>query len=405
MKILLVTQNFYPENFKSNDIAFELVKKGYDVEALVGIPNYPEGKYYEGYGIFRKRVDKINGVKIYRAFQSPRGSVAGIFGLSLNYLTFVLSACIWAFFLALFKRYSCVLVHQTSPVTQAIPAIIVKKIRRIPLYTWVLDLWPDALKAGSGIENRNILAAANRVVRFIYDHSDKILISSKGFAELIVQKGAYNNKLVYYPNWADDLLNMHCTEIPPLPKGFIIMMAGNLGRTQRLDAVMRAVLELRDIPFLKWVFIGDGNEKNLIEEFAKKNNMEGHVYTLGRFPPSAMPAFFKAANAMLLSLKADYPHHRAVVPARLQSYMAAGRPVLAMVEGGAAKIIREANCGYVVNGTDYISLADVIRNNVLTDIATFEKLGQNGRKYFEENYTKDVAIDRLIRIIEKTDDK
>src|SRR5690554_4329474 len=150
-KILLVTQNFYPENFKSNDIAFELVKKGYEVDVLTSIPNYHEGRYYKGYGIFSKRVQRIDRVKIYRALQTPRGKKASSIGLSLNYLTYAFFASIWAFFFALFKRkYHSVIVHQTSPITQAYPGIVVSKVLKVPLYMWVLDIWPDAMISGGG---------------------------------------------------------------------------------------------------------------------------------------------------------------------------------------------------------------------------------------------------------------
>ena len=180
MRVLIVTQYFYPENFKSNDMAFELKKRGFDVDVLVGIPNYPEGKYYDGYGIFKKRFEILNGVRVFRAFQFPRGKKSG-FRISLNYLSFALSASVWAFFLAIFYRYHCVIVHEPSPITQGFPAVVVKKIQKIPLYFWVLDIWPDAMKSGGSINNKTILSSVDKIVKFMYNNSDKILISSKGF--------------------------------------------------------------------------------------------------------------------------------------------------------------------------------------------------------------------------------
>ena len=145
MRVLIVTQNFFPENFKSNDIAFELAKREHDVSVLTAIPNYPDGVYYKGFGLFKRRIETIDGVKIYRAFLTPRGQKPSSRSLSLNYLTYVFFATLWVlFYFAWKKRYDAIIVHQTSPITQAIPAIILKKLRRTPVYTWVLDIWPDS---------------------------------------------------------------------------------------------------------------------------------------------------------------------------------------------------------------------------------------------------------------------
>ena len=162
-----MTQYFFPENFKSNDIAFELTKKGFEVDVLVGIPNYPEGKYFKGYSLFHKRTEKINGVRVYRVFQTPRGRKCTGFRLSLNYLSYMLCASFWAIFLAIFKNYDCVIVHQPSPITQAIPAIILKRIQNIPLYTWVLDIWPDSIISGSGIKNKILLLFSITIIHIL----------------------------------------------------------------------------------------------------------------------------------------------------------------------------------------------------------------------------------------------
>ncbi len=397
MKVLIVTQNFYPENFKGNDIAFELAKRGHKVDVLTGIPNYPAGKYFEGYGIFKKRNEKMNGVRIMRSFQIPRGKSKP--GLVWNYLSFFFFASIRGFLLAMSNRYDCVFVQQTSPIIQAYPAIIVKKLQKIPLYMWILDIWPDSMVSGSGIKNESVIGIMNGCVKNIYNNCDRILISSKRFAELIISKGNYSDKLVYFPNWCEDLLNMTKEEIPKLPEGFIIMMAGNLGGAQKLDMVMNAALETKDLKEVKWVFVGDGSKKKWLEEFAKENHLEETVFTMGRYPFKTMPTFFSYANAMLLTLKSDWPHLKAVVPARLTSYMAAGRPVLAMVDGGSADLINESQCGYSVPADDYKALANMIREKVLPDKNRFEKMGENGYKFFEKNFTIDICMNHLEQII------
>lgn len=401
MKILIVSQNFWPESFRSNDIAFELAKRGYKVDVLAGIPDYPEGFYYKGYGVFSKRIQTINGIKIYRALSISRGQNKK-WRLALNYLSFAFFGSIWAFFMSLFKNYDCVIVHTPSPVTQALPAVLVKKMMRIPLLSWVLDLWPEAMQSGAGINNKHILSIVDEFVKFVYTNSDKILIGSEEFGPIISQKGDFKKKIEYFPNWYDDLLFMPKNyPIPKLPEGFIIMLAGNLGISQNLDAVLQAALEMKDDKMIKWVIVGDGSKKNWVDESIIALNLQNNVFTLGRFPLEAMPSFFKAADAMLLTLSGEYSDLKLVVPNRLQSYMAAARPVLAMIDGAAADLILKTNCGYSVNAGDYKSLTKTIREKVLLDLNSFEKLGTNGRKYFENNFQKENCINNLCEIIAK----
>lgn len=415
-RVLLVTQYFYPENFKSNELAFELVKRGYEVDALVGIPNYPEGKYFKGYGIFKKRHEVVNGVNVYRCFQTPRGK--GGWRLPVNYFSFVVFGCLRVLFHLAWKHYDCIIGHEPSPIFQAYPALLLRKIKKIPFYYWIMDLWPDAMMSGGGVKNKKILNFVDKLVKGIYNQSDKILITSKPFRRAINEKGDYDKKIVYYPNWSVDMsfdklrnrseeskegnerLESLCSSIPALPEGFKIMIAGNLGSAQCLDKVAEVMMELKDVKEVKWVFVGDGSKKAWLDEYIKENGLEENAVTVGRFPAETMPLFFAQANAMLCTLKGGFRHLEMVVPARLQSYMSAGRPVLAMLGEGGAEIIEESGCGYVVPAGDSKALAQVIRKKVLTDKEGFEAMGAMGRKYYEENYMLDMCIDKLVRIIE-----
>lgn len=399
MRILLVTQYFYPEVFKSNDLAFELVKRGHHVDALVGIPNYPEGKYFKGYGIFRKRHEIVNGVNIYRVFQTPRGR--GGWRLPINYFTFVISGCLRVLFqFAWKKKYDCIIGHEPSPIFQAYPALLLRKLRKIPFYYWIMDLWPDAMMSGGGVKNQKILNFVDRLVKGIYKRTDKILITSERFREPIAAKGDFRDKIIYFPNWSDDILQMDDSyDIPKLPEGFKIMIAGNLGKSQNLEAVTEVMLGVKDIPEVKWVFVGGGSRREWLEKFIKENGMEDSAVCLGQYPFKAMPAFYKKADAMLVTLRAGFSHLEAVVPARLQSYMSAGRPVLAMIGCGGADIIEESQCGYAVPAGDSEALIAVIKEKMLANKETFEKMGENGRKYYEENYRLDMCIDNLEEII------
>lgn len=397
-RILLVAQNFYPEFFKSNDIASEMVKRGHCVDVLTGIPNYPEGVFPNGYGVFKKRIDNYKGAKVYRAFQIPRGRKASGIRLAINYLSFAFTSTFWVLFFFLFKKkYDAIIIHQTSPVTQSLPGILLGKLKRIPIYTWVLDIWPDAMRSGGNVKNETIIGLIDSFTQWVYRNSHKILISSKDFRELINRKANYNNKITHFPNWCDDMKAMPLLEIPPLPKGFKIMMAGNLGTAQDIRTVMNAVILLKDNHSIQWIFVGDGSEKAYIEEYISNNNI-ANVTLTGRRPFNEMPAYFKEADAMLLTLRAEYPHLKAVVPARLQSYMSAGKAILGMVDGGSCTVIKECECGLCAEAGDYQSLA----KNILTLSSNNEAkimMGKNARRYYEEYFTTDICISNLERII------
>lgn len=399
MRILLVTQYFYPEVFKSNDLAFELARRGHHVDALVGIPNYPEGKYFKGYGLFKKRHEVINGVNVYRCFQIPRGR--GGWRLPINYFSYVISGCLWVlFFFTWRKKYDCIIGHEPSPIFQAYPALLLRKLRRTPFYYWIMDLWPDAMMSGGGVKNKLLLGFIDKLVKGIYRQTDKILITSKRFREPIAAKGDFADKIIYFPNWSDDILNMpQDYDIPLLPDGFRIMIAGNLGKSQNLEAVTEVMLGLKDVPEVKWIFVGGGSRKDWLEQFIQENGLKDRAICVGQYPFKAMPAFFKRADAMLVTLRAGFSHLEAVVPARLQSYMSAGRPVLAMIGCGGADIIEESKCGYAVPAGDSVTLIELIKGKVLTNKAVFEQMGQNGRDYYEKNYRLDMCIDNLERII------
>ena len=399
MRILLVTQYFYPEVFKSNDLAFELVKRGHQVDALVGIPNYPEGEYFKGYGLFKKRHEVVNGVKVYRAFQTPRGK--GGWRLPVNYFSFVISGCLWVLLIfAWRKKYDCIIGHEPSPIFQAYPALLLRKLRKSPFYYWIMDLWPDAMKSGGGVKNKKVLNFVDSLVKGIYKQTDKILITSERFRDAISAKGDFADKIIYFPNWSDDILEMDDSyETPKLLDGFKIMIAGNLGKSQNLEAVTEVMLGLKDIPEVKWVFVGGGSRKEWLESFIKEHGLEDRAVCLGQYPFKAMPAFYKQADAMLVTLRAGFPHLEAVVPARLQSYMSAGRPVLAMIGCGGADIIEESKCGYAVPAGDSKALIDVIKNKVLTNRESFRKMGENGRNFYMNHYRLNDCIDNLERII------
>jgi glycosyltransferase involved in cell wall biosynthesis len=264
-----------------------------------------------------------------------------------------------------------------------------------------MDLWPDAMKSGGGVKNEKVLNFVDKLVKGIYKRTDIILITSKRFREPIAAKGDFADKIIYFPNWSDDILQMDDSfEIPQLPDGFKIMIAGNMGKAQDLDSVSKVMLGLKDVPEVKWIFVGGGSRKEWMEHFIKENGLENQAVCLGQYPFKAMPAFYKQADAMMVTLRGGFPHLEAVVPARLQSYMSAGRPVPAMIGCGGADIIKESECGFSVAPGAVESMVSLIKNVVLADKASFEMMGQKGREYYQKHYRLSDCIDNLERIIE-----
>ena len=402
MKILLVTQYFYPENFKSNDIAIELTKRGHEVTVLTGLPNYPEGKIYKSYGFFKRTKEYYQGVNVIRTWLVPRDKGGGI-RLFLNYFSWAFFASFRAFSLSFQKKFDVVIVHETSPITQGFPAIVVKKIQKIPLHFWVLDLWPESLTSAGGITNKYVLSFFTTMVKYIYNNSDKILISSKGFKESINSKGNYSDRLVYFPNWAEDsiLTGNIDYSIPNLPQGFKIIFAGNIGAAQDVDSIIKSALLLKEKIDIHFIFLGDGRNKEQLEDFVLKNDLNNTVHFLGRFPIEAMKTFFEQADVLLVSLK-DEMIFNLTVPAKLQAYMCAKKPILGMLNGEGAEIINEAKCGFSVDAGNFEGLAKIILEMQKMNIEDRLQLGSNGFSFYQENFILKKCIDNLEMILMTT---
>lgn len=399
-RVLIVTQYFYPENFRINELAYELVKDGYVVDALVGIPNYPKGKFFEGYGLLKKRRESKNGVNIYRCFQFPRGAKSSNIRLSLNYLSFVFCATIWVLFKFAFKKkYDAIISFEPSPITQILPAIFLGKIRKTKVLSWIQDIWPDSIISSTTEKQQRVLKPIlNSVTEYVYKHSDKILISSPGMKDLVCRQFNYSDKIEYVPNWSDDFQNGHIEEVPMMPKGFNLVMAGSINDGLGIDDLIRFLDLLKDKKDINIVFIGGGSRKDYLEEYVKLHNLT-NVYLLGMFPYNKMPSFYAKADAMLLTLaKRKEQHLNATIPSRLQSYLSAGKPVFAMIGSGARQVIEEANCGFVAPSGDYRALAKLVLDNYQNQ-SLLQELGDNSRKVFLKQFTIEVGVEHFKQLI------
>lgn len=394
MKILIETPHFYPENFKCNDMAFELQKRGHQVTVLTAIPDYPEGKFYKGYGVFKKRREIIKGVDVRRSLVIPRGNGSAL-RLILNYLSYTLFATIKAICVGLTNKYDVVIGHETSPVMVGIPCVIIKKLHKIPMLFWVLDLWPESLTAAGGIKNSLILKPFECLTKWIYKNSEKILIGSQGYRKSICSKGNFENKIIYFPNWVENILteSPQSNKVPIFHDGFNVMIAGNMGDAQDIPHVLDAANILKNTN-INFIFVGDGRKRDFVEEYVKQNNLQNKVFCIGRFPLETMPSLFSKADILLVALK-NIPIFTLTVPSRLQAYMASGKPIVAMINGEGADLIKEANCGWSVPAEDSNALARLLLTLSKENQDILEKKGANGKIYSQKYFQFEECIDNL----------
>ena len=380
MHILIVTPHFYPENFRINDFAKAFIEKGHKITVLTATPDYPEP--FDGYGIFKRSKELWEGIKIYRAPVITRGNGRRL-RLFLNYLSFIISGSLYAIFLRR-KRIDLVFVFEPSPVTIGIPAVVVKKLKKIPLVFWVLDLWPESVSAAGNLKTSLVPGLLIPMVRFIYHNCDKILVSSKAFISSIVDKGIEEKKISYFPQWAETIFKPMAVDkkLPvELPEGFKIIFAGNIGEAQGFESILNAAELLRDYNDIHWIIIGDGRRSDFVKKQVELKNLGQTFHLLGKFPLELMPYFYSKADALFLSLKDEYIFSL-TVPAKMQSYLACGRPVLAMLNGEGSNIVKEANAGLICASGDFKTLAANILIMYKMEKTELQKFGMNGREYY-----------------------
>ena len=402
MKILIVSQYFWPESFRINDLAIDLVRRGHEVTVLTGKPNYPQGKIFKGYGFFSHSTDFYNGIKIYRVPLIPRGKGTG-FQLSLNYLSYVFFSCL--FILLHRQKYDVSLTFAISPIIQVYPALLHKKILGSKVCIWMQDLWPESVSVAGNINSKFLIGCLTKMVKNIYKNCDKVLVQSKAFIPSIEEKGVTKKQIRYVPNWAEDLFaninNVKKDKFSNLiPKGFIIMFAGNIGEAQDFNAIIKAANITKNISEIKWVFVGDGRKKKLLENIIIKLGLQKTMVLLGRYPVEEMPNFFIHADIMLLSLKNE-DIFSMTIPSKIQSYMSFGKPIIGMLNGVGAKVIKDADCGYVCNANDYYSLAKNAITAYESENKVLQQFGENGKSYYSKHFSKEFIINDLINIFEE----
>jgi colanic acid biosynthesis glycosyl transferase WcaI len=396
VNILIVSQYFWPENFRINDLVQEFVERGHRVTVLTGIPNYPAGQIFDAYQQNPDAFDEYGGAQVLRVPMLARGH--GSARLFLNYLSFVIGACLYGPWRLRGTQADVIFVFEPSPVTVGLPAILLARIKRAPVVFWALDLWPETLAALGVVRSPMVLGWVGRLVKFIYERCTLVLGQSRGFLTSIAKYCSDTQKIRYFPSWAEDVFSQSdlvpTPEVPVLEGVFNVLFAGNLGEAQDLPAVLDAAESLRHNTAIRWLIVGDGRKSDWLREAVVRRGLKDNVLLLGRFPVECMPSFYAHADALLVSLKKD-PVFSMTIPGKVQSYLMAGVPIVGMLDGEGARVITEANAGIVCAAGDAVGLAAAVLQMASMCADQRHRLGANGLEYAQKEFGRGLLMDRL----------
>ena len=389
MHILIVTQYFWPEPFRINDLALELRERGHTITVLTGMPNYPGGRLYPGYSVFHRGKESWHGVTVLRVPLITRG-VNRSWRLALNYLSFMFSATLCGSFRC-HGNFDLVFVYEPSPISVGIPGWWLSRLKKAPLMMWVQDLWPETLRA-IGIRSRIALWSATMLSHFIHRRCDRILVQSKAFIAPLLSQGAALSAIDYLPNWAEDFyrpLERTDADDDPVPEaaGFRVLFAGNIGSAQSFETIVDAASRLVDFPDIHWIVIGDGHQREWLETELRRRRLESRFHLINWQPVEKMPVYFSFADALLVTLRAD-PVFALTIPSKIQSYLASGKPLIGALDGAGADIIKESGAGVVGPAEDAVSLANAVLAIYRMSSARRAQLGNNGRAYYETHFRR-----------------
>ncbi len=396
MRLLVVSQYFWPENFRINDMVAEMVRRGHEVIVLTGIPNYPEGRVNSEFRAEPQRFSEWAGARIVRVPMFARGR--GTLRLLLNYLSFVVSASMLGVWKLRGQNFDTIFVYQLSPVTSALPAVLLRAIKRAPMARWVLDLWPETLSAVGVVHSKWKLAMVGRLVSFIYRRCDLILAQSKSFVSAIKHYAGTEQRVEYFPSWAESIFQERAVEpapeVPVVSNGFNVMFAGNIGDAQDFPSILKAAEILREQHAVRWLIVGDGRAAAWVAAEIERRNLTKQVVILGRFPLERMPAFFRHADALLVTLK-DEPIFALTIPGKVQSYLATGIPLVAMLNGEGAKVISESGSGLVCAAGDAEELARSVLALSRMTPEQRKEMGLRARRAYLHEFEREALMDRL----------
>lgn len=396
MNLLVVSQNFWPENFRINDLAAEMVRRGHSVTVLTGLPNYPAGEVYPEFRRDPAFFAKYEGVEIVRSFVVPRGT--GRARLAVNYLSFALCASIVGPWKLRGRRFDAILVYEPSPVTVGIPGIVMSRVKSAPIAFWVLDAWPETLEAMGVLRPGIFLDAIGKFVGWMYRQCMLVLAPSRGLVHKIAARSGQADRVVYFPNWAEDLFHTEgermAPEVPLDPQSFTILFAGNVGDAQDFPSILDAAELLRGEPRIRWVIVGDGSAASWVLSEIKKRGLTRSFLMVGRHPVERMPSFYRHADALLVSLRGE-PIFALTVPGKLPSYLASGKPIIAMMNGEGGGVVSQAEVGLACAAGDSRGLARIARELAAMPHEERAAMGARARKLHDTEYDRHKLMNQM----------
>jgi colanic acid biosynthesis glycosyl transferase WcaI len=396
LRLLVVCQYFWPEDFRVNELVGALARRGHDITILTGKPNYPHGRLFPEFVEHPERFATYEGARIIRVPIVTRGR--GSLRLFINFLSYAISATLLGPVRLRGQRFDAIFVCQLSPVTMGIPAVALRRLKRCPLAFWVLDEWPEALAVAGPVRSKAVLRPVGLVVAFIYARCDLILAPSRSLARRIQRYANGHARIGYFPNWVEDVYRdaapAPAPEMPLLRDSFNVMFAGNVGEAQDFPAILDAAERLADHQRIRWLIVGDGRMASWVAAEVVRRGLQERVLLLGRFPPERMASLYMHASALLVSLKSD-PILSAAIPGKIQSYMGFGLPVIGMLDGEGAAVIEEASAGLTCPAGDSAQLADVVLRMAAMPEGERAAMGVNGRTYARREFDRDVLIGQL----------
>lgn len=402
-KILVVSQYFWPESFRVNELVLELKNRGYVVEVLTSTPNYPAGRVFPDFASNPDKYGDYFGVKVHRVPQTSRHN--NKLSLALNYFSFVITACFYSLFKLRKRKFDLIFGVQLSPIFSMIPAILCKKLLRKPLHMWVLDIWPDSV-IGAGIESNLIISSLRKLCVRIYSSADILFLSSNGFKYKLNEMGVAVPKLVYFPQWIEadylDELQLGSSadaEVRQLMSRWegkvIFTFTGNVGDAQDFPSVLEGLKKCCRLKDLVFLVIGDGRYKTELIKSIQSEGLDNTVFCLGQYPMQYMPLFYYYSAFLIVPLR-DAAIFSYTLPGKVQSYMSSGKPIVGMVNGEAAQVIVEAGCGYAVASGDHDGFAGILDLCCSLDSTDRHKLGSLGKSYAYENFRLAPLVDKAV---------
>ena len=383
-RILIFTNHFDPEYFKVNDIVNWIKEKGETVTVVTGNPNYPKGKIFPGFSPFGSK-EVLDNLIVYRLPLIPRGK-GGKIRLVFNYLSYCFSSLLFTlFFLIPKKRFQKVFVHHTSPPFILLPALVYKKLKKAKIVLWDLDMWPQTLEATRVLSSPQIIKFLETVFTKLYQGFDLILLGSKHF-EGIASKRVNPSRIKYFPNWADAVFETAAIKPKKLiqQQKLIISYTGNIGESQGLESLVQAV-SIIEHKFFEIRLIGDGRNKEALKKLVKNKQLTNIIKFYDSVSPIQLIKFFNESHFLYLSLKKSALFEK-TVPAKFQTYLAVGTPLIGMISGETNSLIKDNQLGYACEAHQTQQLAGLIKSLAKLKDVDYQRMSYNCRELYNNDF-------------------